>query len=146
MLIEEVYLSEKRKIDDTDLGGATELRNVRVFRSGKAIPTPNLKCTTVLDANLKSMPSSSLESEPYLPEKLATETNDSNNSRKVQVNPHHPLKSTDHRDHEDLTVKSKVDQVLDKLFDNATVVFIMNEMALISPTARTGFKSWLTKP
>ncbi|KAI8338289.1 hypothetical protein BD560DRAFT_412947, partial [Blakeslea trispora] len=139
MLIEEVYLSEKRKIDDTDLVDGNEERNVRVSRSGKTIPAPNLKRSAVRGANPSSMLLPSLESEPYLPHKPISKTKNQANTRKVQVNPHHPLNPHEQLNNEDTSVKAK-------LFDNATVVLTMDEMALLSPAARTGFKSRLTKP
>ncbi|OBZ81681.1 Transposon Tf2-6 polyprotein, partial [Choanephora cucurbitarum] len=139
MLIEEVYLSEKRNIGDTDIPDTENSRNFRVSRSGKTVSTPHLKRSVVNHSNPTSMLLPSLESEPYLKSKI-------DRSKSIQLKPTHPLNPDSKSTGDAGFLQIKREQIIDRLFKNSMHELSLDEISLLSPSARTGFKSRFTKP
>lgn len=141
MLIEELYLSEKRKLDETiDLGDAahTNKRNARVTRSGKAADsTPKRKTNnTVAVINAADEDQEMTNTTPL-----------ANNEHKQRISiraPKHPLLPLTENQGE---VDDKAESgVINRIFNESVHQVSLRDLATLSPVARSKLKGLMTEP
>ncbi|OBZ81454.1 Transposon Ty3-I Gag-Pol polyprotein, partial [Choanephora cucurbitarum] len=121
MLIEEVYLCEKRKMSEADLDDYEQSKNVRLSRSGKTVNTPGLKrnISQKSDPNLRRL--TSLESQTSLPSE----------------NLNNPILSLPRSTNKSQPIKAKITQIVDKLVSDSVHTLSLDEIAELSPVVRS---------
>lgn len=150
MLMEEVFISEKRKIgDDTvniDSQENSAKRNVRVTRSGKEVNSTPLKIAP--KQTIKLDQTKDVVMQEVTPKQLEnSRANNISNIKEVQL-PKHPLLPlrVPNKVVNNETTKSNIDSIVDKIMKEKVHQFSLSELAELSPAARARLKSLITKP
>lgn len=155
MLIEELYLSEKRKqMDSETINDHQTKRNVRVTRSGKEVPTSRLRRNTPKVASLVSKVS---EVDTVMVDPLPNVTTNPNKNilpittsvkghSKLNA-PKHPFLPLNNGDASQPKGNNvKIDQIVDRILNEPVHQVSLNDLASLSPVARSKLKSLMTKP
>lgn len=147
MIIEEVYLSEKRKKTETETPSLPyPKRNARILRLGKetpSIPVKKIAKEPATAINFKQNTDVQMaEARPS--EKIHTPVKTVNT---VMKSPRHPLvpnenvKETYPDDNKD-----KINVIVDRIINETVHQVSLNDLASLSPVARLKLKSLMTKP
>lgn len=156
MLIEEFYLSEKRKKTSDVQSAPYPNRNVRTLRSGKETATVPIK---------KKLKSSTDKVDPVLINNedttmvdVATSVEQNNDANRIVIPksttvkvasmPNHPLVPVENsKNVVSLTENtSKIDIIVDRIMNDAVHLVSLNDLASLSPVARSKLKMKMTKP